>query len=122
MGRFLGITVLADFILNEGIDGVLDNIAQRAGATAVAINPTVTAPTPDGIGSFQPPSDAGSSPRLFDRPLWGKKALWVRGAPSYRPNAAYYQDTPYAPRKADDLTENTARSLSSLSTRRLTEG
>ena len=104
-GRFLGITVLADFILNEGVEGVLDNIVQRAGATAVALNPTVTAPTQEGVGSFQPPSDAGSSPRLFDRPLWGKRALWVGGAPSYRPNAAYYQDTPYSPRKANDLTD-----------------
>ena len=105
MRRFLGITVLADFVLNEGIDVVLDNLTQRAGATAVAINPTVTAPTPEGVGSFQPPSDAGSSPRLFDRPLWGKRSLWVRGAPSYTPNAAYYVDTPYSPRQADDLTE-----------------
>lgn len=103
--RFLGITVLSDFILNEGVDGVLDNVAQRAGASAVALNPTVTAPTEEGAGSFQPPSDAGSSPRLFDRPLWGKRALWVRGAPSYRPKAAYYQDTPYRPRKPDDLTD-----------------
>ena len=42
--RFLGITVLADFILNEGVDGVLDNLINRAGVTAVALNPTVTAP------------------------------------------------------------------------------
>jgi hypothetical protein len=60
--RFLGITVLADFILNEGINGVLDNLTLRAGATAVAINPTVTVPSLEGVGSFQPPSDAGSSP------------------------------------------------------------
>ena len=42
--RFLGITVLADFILNEGVDGVLDNLTNRAVVTAVALNPTVTAP------------------------------------------------------------------------------
>ena len=102
--RFLGITVLADFILNEGVEGVLDSL-QRAGATAVATNPTVTAPTEEGQGSFQPPLDAGSSPRVFDRPLWGKTALWVRGAPSYRPRADYYADTPYSPRPANDLTD-----------------
>lgn len=67
MKRLLGITVLGDFILNEGVDGVLDNL-QKCGATAVACNPTVTAPSAEGEGSFQPPSDAGSSPRLFDRP------------------------------------------------------
>jgi hypothetical protein len=103
--RFLGITVLSDFILNEGVEGVLDTLTQRAGATAVALNPTVTAPTEEGVGSFQPPSDAGSSPRLFDRPLWGKRSLWVRGAPSYEPNEAYYTETPYKPRKTNDLTE-----------------
>ena len=103
--RFLGITVMTDFILNEGVDGVLDNITRRAHATAVAINPTVTAPSDEGIGSYQPPSDAGSSPRLFDRPLWGKYGLWVKGAPSYVPDASYYSDTPYKPRKPGVLTE-----------------
>ena len=68
---FFGITVLADFILNEGVDSVLDNLTERAGVTAVALNATVTAESEEGKGSFQPPSDAGSSPRLFDRPLWG---------------------------------------------------
>ena len=34
--RTLGITVLADFILSEGVDAVLDNVVGRAGATAVA--------------------------------------------------------------------------------------
>ena len=68
--RFLGFTVFCDFIQSEGIDAVLDNL-DRAGATAVAINPTVTEPSAKGEGTFQPPDDAGSSPRLFDRPLWG---------------------------------------------------
>lgn len=102
--RFLGITVLADFIINEGVDGVLDNLINRAGVTAVALNPTVTAPAADGEGSFQPPTDAGSSPRLFDRPLWGKRSLWVKSAPSYEPNAVYYSGTSYKPRKANALT------------------
>jgi hypothetical protein len=102
--RFLGVTVLADFILNEGIEPILANLS-RIGATAVALNPTVTAPTPEGEGSFQPPTDAGSSPRLFDRPLWGRRSLWVRSAPSYRPNAALYEGGAYGPRRADALTE-----------------
>ena len=103
--RSLGITVLGDFIVNEGVEGILDNITRRAGATMVAVNPTVTAPSKEGVGSYQPPSDAGSSPRLFDRPLWGKKGLWVYGAPSYRPNEAFYAETPYKPRKANALTD-----------------
>ena len=102
--RLLGITVLADFILNEGVDAVLDNLVNRAGATAVALNPTVTAPSEEGVGTFQPPSDAGSSPRLFDRPLWGRRSLSVRSAPSYSPRTSYYADTPYKPREPNELT------------------
>ncbi|MFH1572247.1 MAG: hypothetical protein ABIL09_29925 [Gemmatimonadota bacterium] len=102
--RLLGITVLGDYLLNEGIDGILDNLVERAGATAVAVNPTVTAPAAAGQGSFQPPTDAGSSPRLFDRPLWGQRALWVRSGPSYSPRPELYADTPYRPRPANDLT------------------
>jgi len=102
--RFLGITVLGDFILSEGVESVLENV-QRAGATAVACNPTVTAAAPEGTGSFQPPIDAGSSPRVFDRPLFGKRSLWVQGGPSYRPNANHYQNSPYGPRKPNELTE-----------------
>ncbi len=103
--RTFGITVLADFILNEGVDGVLDTLTQRAGVTAVALNPTVTAETETGSGSFQPPSDAGASPRIFDRPLWGKTSLWVRSGPSYHPDTSLFTNTPYQPRQANDLTE-----------------
>lgn len=103
--RVLGVTVLTDFLLNEGVEGILDNIVGRAGANAVAVNPTVTAQSREGEGSFQPPADAGSSPRLFDRPLWGKYALWVRSGPSFVPRAELYEGVPYGPRKTNDLTQ-----------------
>jgi hypothetical protein len=103
--RTLGITVLADFILSEGVEAVLDNVVERAGATAVALNPTVTAPASEGQGSWQPPSDAGASPRLFERPLFGKEGLWVRSAPSYVPDERFYKHSPYRPRPANDLTQ-----------------
>jgi hypothetical protein len=103
--RLFGITVLADFVLNEGIDGILDNITERAGANAIAVNPIVTAEAEEGQGSWQPPADAGSSPRLFDRPLWGKTSLWVRSGPSYRPNESLYADSHYKPKQPNDLTE-----------------
>ncbi len=105
MPRFLGITVLGDFILSEGVDAVLENL-QRIGATAVACNPTVTAQADEATGSFQPPIDAGSSPRVFDRPLFGKTSLWVRGGPSYHPRAEFYDDSPYKPRVPNDLTDS----------------
>ncbi len=103
--RFLGITVLGDYLLSEGVSAVLENL-ERIGATAAATNPTVTAPADEHTGSFQPPIDAGSSPRVFDRPLFGKTSLWVRGGPSYTPNPKFYENSPYAPRKANDLTES----------------
>jgi len=103
--RFLGVTVLSDFIQNEGVEPLLENLVRRAGVTAVACNPTVTAPADAATGSWQPPDDAGASVREFDRPLWGRHALWVRGGPSFHPDPELYAGTPYAPRRANDLTE-----------------
>ncbi|MCP3695288.1 MAG: hypothetical protein GY917_24025, partial [Planctomycetaceae bacterium] len=101
--RVLGITVLGDFILSEGVEPVIRNL-QRAGVTAVACNPTVTAAADEQTGSFQPPIDAGSSPRVFDRPLFGQQALWVRSGVSYQPDRECYQDCDYAARQPNDLT------------------
>lgn len=101
---FLGITVLGDYILSEGPDPIIENLL-RIGATAVACNPTVTAPGDEATGSFQPPIDAGSSPRVFDRPLFGKHSLWVRGGVSYHPRQELYADSAYEARKPNDLTD-----------------
>jgi hypothetical protein len=101
---FLGITVLGDFILSEGVDAIIENLT-RIGATAVTVNPTVTGPADEATGSFQPPIDAGSSPRVFDRSLFGKHSLWVRGGVSYSPRQELYADSAYVPRKPNDLTE-----------------
>ena len=102
--RFLGITVMSPYFQCEGIEGVLSNVIQRAGATAVACNTSVTAPAAEGQGSFQPPIDAGASVRLFDRPLWGKQALWLRSGPGHRAHAEFFADSTYQPREANDLT------------------
>ena len=104
--RLFGVVVLADFVLSEGIDAVLDNVTERVGATAIGVNPTVTAESEEGVGSFQPPSDAGASPRLFDRPLFGKQSLWVRSGPSYTPDVSLYEGGTYRPRQPNDLTES----------------
>lgn len=103
--RFLGVTVLSDFIQNEGVAPLLENLARRAGVTAVACNPTVTAPADAATGSWQPPDDAGASVREFDRPLWGRHALWLRGGASFTPTPELYTGTPYPPRRTNDLTE-----------------
>jgi len=101
--QVLGITVLGDFILSEGVGNVLQNL-QQAGVTAVACNPTVTAAADEQSGSFQPPIDAGSSPRIFDRPLFGQHSLWVRSGVSYEPDKTCYRDCPYTSRQPNDLT------------------
>ena len=105
--RFLGITVMSPYIQNEGIASVIANLVERAGATAVATNTSVTAPAPEGVGSFQPPDDAGASVRLFDRPLWGKQALWLRSAPGHHARRDFFAASPYQPRPGDDLTDST---------------
>lgn len=100
----IGVTVLGDFIVSEGPHAVLDRL-QDVGVTHVTFNPTVTEPAAEGDGVFQPPVDAGASPRRFDRPLFGKRALWLRSAVSFRPRSEFYRDVPYGPRRANDLTE-----------------
>ncbi|RMG32393.1 MAG: hypothetical protein D6725_17670 [Planctomycetota bacterium] len=100
----LGVTVLGDFIVSEGPRAVLDRL-QDCGVTHVTFNPTVTEPAAEGDGVFQPPVDAGASPRRFDRPLFGKTAIWLRSAVSFRPRPDLYRGCVYGPRRADELTE-----------------
>ena len=102
--RLFGIIVLADYVLNKGSKAILVGLT-KLGVNAITVNPTVTAETAEDKGSFHPPDDARSSPRLFDRPLWGKRSLWVRGEPSYRPDESLYVNTSYQPRQPNDLPE-----------------
>ena len=103
-GKELGITVLPEFFQSEGIDAVLRNL-RRAGATAVATSPYVMAPATDGTGSREPPIDAGAGGvRLLDRPLFGRRELFVRTAPSYAPDRALYAGLRYQPAEPDALT------------------
>lgn len=102
--RFLGITVLSQFYQTEGVAAVLRNLIERAGVTAVATNTSVTAPSEPGVGAFEPPSDAGASVRLLDRPVWGKQGLWLRSGPGHVPHPAFFADSPYPPRQPNDLT------------------
>ena len=103
--RFLGITVMSPYLQSEGVDAVLANVVDRAGVTAVACNTSVTAPSAEGEGSYQPPDDAGASVRLFDRPLWGRNALWLRSGPGHRADLRFFESSPYKPRTPNDLTD-----------------
>ena len=84
--RLVGITVLPEYFQFETVEAVLDNLVKRAGVTAIATSPYVMAEADQQTGSREPPIDAGAGKvRLLDRPLWGKRELWVRTAPSFRP-------------------------------------
>ena len=106
IGRpLVGVTVMPEYFQVEGVEDVLDNLALRAGATAIATSPYVMTPSPDGEGSREPPIDAGAgSVRLLDRALWGRRELSVRTAPSWTPDASLYRGLRYQPAVPDDLT------------------
>ncbi|MCO6453698.1 MAG: hypothetical protein J5I93_00140 [Pirellulaceae bacterium] len=102
--RFLGVTVLPEYFQYESIDGVLDRL-QAIGVTAVATSPYVMEPADEATGSREPPIDAGAgSVRLLDRPLWGRRELWVRTAPSFVPDLDLYAGLAYQPPPVSELT------------------
>lgn len=98
----VGITIFPEFFQNE--PRALDNLA-RARATAIATSPYVMAPADEKTGGREPPIDAGAgSVRLLDRPIWGRRELFVRTGPSFTPNAALYRGLRYQPAPPNDLT------------------
>ncbi|HEX5077779.1 MAG TPA: hypothetical protein VFV80_01435 [Geminicoccaceae bacterium] len=100
---FLGITVMPEYIQTEGVEPLLDNLA-RAGVTAVATSPYVMAPADEATGVREPPGDAEAGKvRLLDRPLWGRRALFVRTAPSFVPDRSLYRGLRYQPSAPDGL-------------------
>ena len=102
--RDLGITVMPEFIQSEGIEGVLRNV-QRTGANAVCTSPYVMEAISRDKGGREPPVDAGAGGvRLLDRPLWGKRELWVRTSPSFHPRMSLYRGLRYQPAEPDELT------------------
>ncbi len=103
--RFLGVAVLPEYIQSEGIDGVLQNLLEKVRANAVALSPYVMAETDPTLGKREPPADAGAGAvRLLDRPLFGKREVWVTTAPSFVPTAPLYQGLRYKGAPASDLT------------------
>ena len=103
--RFLGVTVLPEYIQTEGIDGVLKNLVERIGATAVATSPYVMFEADAKTGSREPPADAGAGAvRLLDRPLFGKREVFVSTAPSYAARTDLYKGLRYQPTPPTELT------------------
>lgn len=102
---FVGMTVMPEDFQVEGIDNVLGALRKRAGVTAVATAPYVMAPSDAQHGVREPPIDAGAGKvRLLDRPLWGKRELYVTTAPSFVPNPKLYAGMKYRPSEANELT------------------
>ena len=103
----LGITVMPEYAQSEGIEAVLNNIADVAGAGSLTTSPYVAALATYGTGHREPPSDGGlGGKRLLDRPLWGQRELWMTAAPSFRPDLRLYDGLAYRPPKADSLTDD----------------
>lgn len=113
--RFLGVTVTPPYIQSEGVEAVLDGLAE-AGVNAVATSPGVSEPIEelpgvDDAGSGteearrEPPIDAGAgSVRVIERKLFGKAEVLLRFAPSYEPDLSIYEGLKYQPKMPDDLT------------------
>jgi hypothetical protein len=101
---YLGITVMPEYIQTEGIEALLDNLVGRARATAVATSPYAMAPADEATGVREPPADAEAGKvRLLDRPVWGRRELFVRTAPSFAPDRSLYRGLRYQPAEPDDL-------------------
>ena len=105
MRRDLGVIVFPEFFQTEGVAQVLDNLQQRTGLDAIATSPYVMRPTHDGDGGREPPIDGGAgSVRLLDRPLWGRRELFVRTSVAYEPNRVFYEGLRYQPPTPDNHT------------------
>lgn len=102
----LGVTVFPEYIQSEGIEPLLDNLLSRAPVSAVSISPYVMSLCPkEAGGEREPPADAEKGlTRLLERPLWGKKEVWVKASPSFTPNQSLYDGLRYQPSEATDET------------------
>ncbi len=104
MAKLLGVTVLPEYIQSEGVDGVLSNLT-AIGANAVATSPYLMEEADRESGQREPPADADAgSVRLLDRPLFGKREVWVKTAPSFTPDLKFYAGLRYRPSDPTDLT------------------
>ena len=95
--RFLGIFVDPMAVQYEGLHQVFDHL-QDAGATAIGITPHVGQPVAAGQGMRFPPLHMDGYARVVDRPLWGKRELYVELFNSWEPDLSLYGDSPYKPR------------------------
>ena len=101
----LGMILMPEFIQCEGLEQVLHNCLDVAGATDMTTVASVMEPADEAHGEREPPSDGGAGDkRVLDRLLWGKRWLYSRTAPSFEPDRSFYADTPYEPPQPTELT------------------
>lgn len=91
-----GIVLTTAEVASEGLDAVLDNIA-RTGATALATTLGILVPGQAGDGTREPPLDVTGQARLLDRPLWGRRELYVKGFAAHEADPAIWADVAYPP-------------------------
>ena len=112
MSLEVGITVMPEYVQAEGVEAVLERVADTAGATSVTTSPYVVAVAPPGTGHREPPADAeAGKKRLLDRPLWGRRELWMTASSSFRPDSARYEGLAYRPPATDAVTEESGSAV-----------
>lgn len=106
----LGITVLPEYFQVEGASQVLANCVDIGHANAITTSPYVMRQVKNnefGLGQREPPIDAGAGGvRLLDRPLWGKRELYVETAPAFSPSKTLYRGLKYQPPSETALTKD----------------
>lgn len=102
----LGITVMPEYFQSEGVEAVIEKVADLAGANSVTTSPYVAARVAQGIGHREPPIDGGiGKKRLLDRSLWDARELWMTASPSFHPDLRLYEALTYRPPEPDALTD-----------------
>ncbi|MGY8730770.1 MAG: hypothetical protein ACKVK0_01465, partial [Pirellulales bacterium] len=105
----LGITVLPEYFQVEGAAQVIANCVEIAHSNAITTSPYVmrqVEQTATYSGQREPPIDAGAGGvRLLDRPLWGKRELYVETAPAFSPSKTLYRNLKYQPPSESELTQ-----------------
>jgi hypothetical protein len=89
-----GIVLTTAEIGSEGLDTVLDAVA-RTGANALSTSLGVLVPGQPGDGTREPPLDIAGEARLLDRPLWGRRELYLKGFSPYEADPADWAGVAY---------------------------
>ena len=99
MERFLGIVLDTANVETEGMAQVFDNL-EAVGATAIALWPWLVQPATPETGGRVPDLHIDGHKRLLDRPVWGKRELYVKSFPAYEPDLSLYAGGAYQPLRA----------------------